>query len=183
MNAEEFLSPAAELAQLREDNALLRERLSAAIAATDAWRRRVLGVFVALEPIFTLRNEVTDEIERFAGPRAPVALARLSLAAIRGAVADHCGVAESDLVSPRQSQEISRPRDVFCFCARQLTSCTYGQIGRALGDRDHTTIVAAVRRVAARLAAGDGNNAASIAAVRRALGAAPPHREDERPGL
>jgi chromosomal replication initiator protein len=61
-----------------------------------------------------------------------------------------------------------RPRFAFCALAKEFTSLSYPQIGMMLGNRDHTTILHAVRR-AALIYAHDGEFMAQVDECRRRL--------------
>jgi hypothetical protein len=65
----------------------------------------------------------------------------LDMAAVTG------GVSVNDIMSGRQSPECVRPRQVFCWLAKQFTLLSYPQIGTQIGYRNHTTIMHACRRV------------------------------------
>jgi hypothetical protein len=43
-----------------------------------------------------------------------------------------------------------------CILSRQLTKCSYPQIGRMFGDRDHTTVLFAYRKISAMIAGNEG---------------------------
>jgi len=52
------------------------------------------------------------------------------------------------LKSPRRSRKIARPRQVAMWLTEKLLpDMSYPEIGRAFGDRDHTTVMHGVRRV------------------------------------
>lgn len=51
------------------------------------------------------------------------------------------------LKSPRREQKIVRPRQVACYLAYDKTGLSMPQVGRLLGNRDHTTIMHAVRKI------------------------------------
>ena len=57
-----------------------------------------------------------------------------------------------DLVSPSRAQAIAWPRQVAMYLTRELTDATLPAIGRAFGGRNHTTVLHACRRTAARIA-------------------------------
>jgi hypothetical protein len=61
--------------------------------------------------------------------------------------AEVSGVSIRDLQSERRSNEIVRPRQTFCWLARQFSLASFPQIGRLLGGRDHTTALYAFLRV------------------------------------
>jgi chromosomal replication initiation ATPase DnaA len=72
---------------------------------------------------------------------------------IARAVCDHFHVTMVDLVSKRRTARIVRPRQVVMFLARAHTTRSLPEIGRLLGDKDHTTVLHGVRSIADRLAA------------------------------
>lgn len=75
-----------------------------------------------------------------------------SMAAIKAAVAEEWGVSVLDLDSARRSAEIVRPRQAAMYLCRKITGRTLPEIGRAFGDRDHTTVGHALKAVTARMA-------------------------------
>lgn len=61
-----------------------------------------------------------------------------------------CGyycVRQIDVKSARRSMQLMRPRQVACWMAKQYTGMSLPQIGKHLGNRDHTTILHAVRKI------------------------------------
>lgn len=67
------------------------------------------------------------------------------------AVCAVCDVAEVDLKSSRRFRKLIKPRHLACFLLREYTNLSYPQIGRKLGNRDHTTILHGVQKVKANL--------------------------------
>jgi chromosomal replication initiator protein len=57
-----------------------------------------------------------------------------------------------DLVSTSRAQSVAWPRQVAMYLTRELTDATLPAIGRAFGNRNHTTVLHACRRTAARIA-------------------------------
>ncbi len=53
----------------------------------------------------------------------------------------------SDMISSRRSRNISRPRQLAMFLAKNLTSKSLPEIGRRFGGRDHTTVIHAVKKI------------------------------------
>lgn len=68
---------------------------------------------------------------------------------IQREVAGHFNIRVSDMHSPRRSREVARPRMVAMYLAKQLTTKSYPDIGRAFGGKDHTTIMHAVKTIPA----------------------------------
>jgi chromosomal replication initiator protein len=62
------------------------------------------------------------------------------------------GVTMDDLLSSSRAQPVAWPRQVAMYLARELTDQTLPAIGRAFGNRDHTTVMHACRRTAERMA-------------------------------
>jgi chromosomal replication initiator protein len=67
---------------------------------------------------------------------------------IQKVVAEYYKIRVSDLLSPRRSRTITRPRQVAMTLAKELTSHSLPEIGNAFGGRDHTTVLHACRKVA-----------------------------------
>lgn len=72
---------------------------------------------------------------------------RVTIDEIQKQVARHFNIRVADMFSARRSREIARPRQIAMYLAKNLTSLSYPEIGRHFGNRDHTTIMHAVRRV------------------------------------
>ncbi|WP_315838303.1 helix-turn-helix domain-containing protein [Bradyrhizobium prioriisuperbiae] len=70
---------------------------------------------------------------------------------IQHAVCAYYQVTLQDLLSPRRHAEIMRPRQVAVWLCRTMTALSMPKIGQLFGDRDHTTILAAIRKVADQL--------------------------------
>ena len=70
-----------------------------------------------------------------------------SLPDILFAVSAHYGVSVTDLKSQRRHKRLILPRHVFCYLAATATRKSLPQIGAVLGDRDHTTVLHAVRNI------------------------------------
>ena len=81
------------------------------------------------------------------GEAADIADAGDSLSGILLAVSAHYGVSVTDLKSARRHKRLVMPRHVFCYLAATATRKSLPQIGAFLGDRDHTTVLHAVRKI------------------------------------
>jgi len=78
-------------------------------------------------------------------------------------------VSKMDVMSARRYDYIIGARDTFYYLARHMTPRTHEEIGRFLGDRDHTTIIKGVSRISRRLS----KHRAKLAEVVTLLGADP----------
>lgn len=70
---------------------------------------------------------------------------------IKNAVAQHYGLAASELVSDDRSRRVAHPRQVAMFLARETTDLSLPNIARRFGRKDHTTVLHAVRAVEQRM--------------------------------
>ena len=68
-------------------------------------------------------------------------------------VADKYGVTAEDIIGKRRSREIATPRQVAMYICREMTDMSTTSIGRAFGDRDHTTVLHGCDKVADAIAA------------------------------
>lgn len=78
-------------------------------------------------------------------------LEKAKLEDILGYVCAETGISRADIKGPRRFRGLAYPRQEFCYLARNLTKRSLPQIGRAIGGRDHTTVMSAVRRVEERM--------------------------------
>ena len=81
---------------------------------------------------------------------------------------DYYNVRMSDLLSPKRSRNIARPRQMAMWLAKNLTTRSYPEIGRRFGNRDHTTAMHAVRKID-ELKAQDAQIAEDAELLRRML--------------
>lgn len=75
----------------------------------------------------------------------------LTVRLIAETAATHYGITYRDVVSHRRDRVTAHARLATYLLARQLTPCSFPTIGRALGKRDHTTVIDGARTMAARL--------------------------------
>ena len=73
---------------------------------------------------------------------------RVTIEEIQKQVAEHYNIRLTDMSSARRARAVARPRQVAMYLAKQLTSRSLPEIGRKFGNRDHTTVMHAVCRVA-----------------------------------
>jgi chromosomal replication initiator protein len=93
---------------------------------------------------------------------------RVTIEEIQRKVAEHWNIRLTDMSSARRARAVARPRQVAMYLAKQLTSRSLPEIGRKFGNRDHTTVMHAVSRVA-ELCARDAAFAEDVELLRRML--------------
>jgi chromosomal replication initiator protein len=72
---------------------------------------------------------------------------KVTMEVIKQKVCEHYNMRMTDLISARRARAVARPRQVAMYLAKQLTTRSLPEIGRAFGKRDHTTVLHAVRRI------------------------------------
>jgi len=93
---------------------------------------------------------------------------RVTIDEIQRKVAEHYNIRLTDMSSARRARNVARPRQVAMFLAKQLTGRSLPEIGRRFGNRDHTTVIHAVSRVA-ELMERDAGFAEDVELLRRML--------------
>ena len=71
----------------------------------------------------------------------------MTIEEIQRRVSEHYNIRLTDMSSARRARAVARPRQVAMYLAKQLTSRSLPEIGRKVGNRDHTTVIHAVQRV------------------------------------
>lgn len=72
----------------------------------------------------------------------------VSIDNIQRVVAEYFKIKITDLLSPRRTRSVARPRQIAMALAKELTSLSYPEIGEAFGGRDHTTVLHGCRNIA-----------------------------------
>jgi chromosomal replication initiator protein len=94
-----------------------------------------------------------------------------SLEDIQRVVCHHFKLRSTDMLSKDRHKSIAFARHVAMYLCKQRLKCSFPELGRAFGNRDHTTIMSAVRKVEA-LRSSDPEVRAHLEALERKLGAA-----------
>lgn len=62
-------------------------------------------------------------------------------------VAEHFGISPEDIVSKRRNSEFVQPRQICMYLCRKLTTESLQNIGKALGKKDHTTVIHGIDKI------------------------------------
>lgn len=144
-----------------------------AAAQSDRWRKRMM----ALRPA----------VVRLAAPPEPLPLAPVETAPappaeeedspartlirdVIGVAAVHFGVSVPELIGDRRNQPLVLYRQITVFAALKASGRSLPYVGRVLGGRDHTTILALKRVIERKLAERDGAVAFDLIAIMSRLG-------------
>lgn len=93
---------------------------------------------------------------------------KVTIEEIQRKVADHYNIRLSDLIGPKRTRTIARPRQVAMYLAKTLTTRSLPEIGRRFGGRDHTTIMHGIRKIE-ELKTGDSQLVEDLDLLRRLL--------------
>jgi chromosomal replication initiator protein len=113
--------------------------------------RELEGALIRLAAKSSLTGRLIDEeftLSELAmvSPRRPELM---SVEDIQRAVCNHFRLSNSDLLSKDRHKSVAFARQVAMYLCRQRLKCSFPELGRAFGNRDHTTVMSAVRRVEA----------------------------------
>ena len=71
----------------------------------------------------------------------------VSVESIQNLVASYFNLNIQELLSPRRSRSLARPRQIAMYLAKQYTTNSLPDIGRKFSNRDHTTVIHAVKKI------------------------------------
>jgi chromosomal replication initiator protein len=71
----------------------------------------------------------------------------LLVSKIQRAVAIYFEIPVQEMWSERRAHAVARPRQIAMYLTRELTGYSLPRIGRCFGNRDHTTVLHAIRVV------------------------------------
>ena len=77
-------------------------------------------------------------------------------------VSEHFGITSADIKGSRRTRAISEPRQLAMFLARKHTEHSYPELGRKFGGKDHTTVLAACRKLEKLLKENDSTTIAKV---------------------
>ena len=71
----------------------------------------------------------------------------ISIDKIQTITSNFFSISLNDMLSPRRSRPLARPRQIAMYFAKKLTTRSLPEIGRKFANRDHTTVIHAVKTV------------------------------------
>ena len=123
--------------------ALLAERLTESGRELEGVVTRLYAIWqymrtpITLDIVETAIRDLVHGIE----PR------RIKIEDILRIISRHYGVSKGDILSQRRHRSVVWPRQIGMYLAKQLTSRSLPEIGRRFGNRDHTTVLHAIRKI------------------------------------
>ena len=92
----------------------------------------------------------------------------INIETIQNVVAAHFNLNLSEMLSARRSRSLARPRQIAMYLAKQHTTNSLPEIGRKFSNRDHTTVIHAVKKID-ELLKKDNDIRESVAALKKKL--------------
>ena len=92
---------------------------------------------ITAEVVHSVIHELVNGVE----PR------RIKIEDILRIISRHYGVSRADILSQRRHRSVVWPRQIGMYLAKQLTARSLPEIGRRFGNRDHTTVLHAIRKI------------------------------------
>jgi len=93
------------------------------------------------------RMPTFQEISSHAGEMLQRGPKVVALADVERAICKTFGISTQELRSEAKSRNVSHPRILAMYLSREHTTAAFSEIGRYYGDRNHSTVIAAHRRV------------------------------------
>ena len=93
----------------------------------------------------------------------------LSIENIQKTVASYFTISLNEMLSPRRSRSLVRPRQIAMYLAKKLTTKSLPDIGRQFNNRDHTTVIHAVKTIE-KLISNDQNFKKSVEILKGKFG-------------
>lgn len=90
-------------------------------------------------------ENVEKSLRRFIQSKS--ATRRPSISIIKDIICDFYRISGEDIISARRNKELVYPRHVFMFLLKTELSMSFPNIGKEIGDRDHTTIMYGVKKI------------------------------------
>ena len=87
---------------------------------------------------------------------------------IQNVVSNYYNIALSEMLSQRRSRPLARPRQIAMYLAKKMTTRSLPEIGRRFANRDHTTVIHAVKTIT-RLSEQDDEMKKNISQIKSLL--------------
>ncbi len=87
---------------------------------------------------------------------------------IQNVVSNYFNISLNEMLSQRRSRPLARPRQIAMYLAKKMTTRSLPEIGRRFANRDHTTVIHAVKTIT-RLSEQDDEMKKSLSQIRSLL--------------
>ena len=116
--------------------------------------RELEGALTKIVALSKLNNrEINIELaeEALKDLISPNAVKEVTPQLILNVVSEHFGINSLDLIGQKRSKELVFPRQIVMYLCGEMTTESLQNIGKALGGRDHTTIIHGTKKIASEL--------------------------------
>jgi len=72
---------------------------------------------------------------------------RITIDSIQKATAEKFNIKQAQLKEKNNAKDIVRPRQVAMYLVKELTQASLPEIGRAFGNKHHTTVIHSLRKI------------------------------------
>ena len=132
--------------------------------------RELEGALNRLQAMAGLNNlpiteALADEVLRSLAPQRKK---EVTTDLVKRVVAEKFNVSVHDIVGKRRTHNIALARQVAMFLCRELTTCSYPELGALFGGRDHSTVIHA-RKVVAERADKDENFKSELSTIQSSI--------------
>ncbi len=100
--------------------------------------------FAKLNKVDITLENVTEALKDIISPNA---VRQVTAQVIISVVAEHFGITPDDIISKRRNSEFVQPRQICMYLCRKLTAESLQNIGKALGKKDHTTVIHGIDKI------------------------------------
>jgi chromosomal replication initiator protein len=125
----------------------IAQRVDSSVRALEGALIRVIA-YASLKGEAATPSLVRHILRRLGEDKSPDTC---GLSEIVDAAAQEFGVERASLLSADRRRAVTDARQVAMYLARELTAHSFTEIGRGIGNRDHTTAINAVKRIKAGL--------------------------------
>jgi len=116
--------------------------------------RELEGALTKIVALSKLNNrEINIELaeEALKDLISPNAVKEVTPQLIINVVSEHFGINSLDIIGQKRSKELVFPRQIVMYLCGEMTTESLQSIGKALGGRDHTTIIHGTKKIASEL--------------------------------
>ncbi len=93
------------------------------------------------------KSPSVDECRRILKDFINVNQKSINVESIQKIVANHFNLNIQEMLSSRRSRSLARPRQIAMYLSKQHTTNSLPDIGRKFSNRDHTTVIHAVKKI------------------------------------
>jgi chromosomal replication initiator protein len=130
----------------REENLHILDDVAFFLANTTNDLKILIKYFVSLQTYTSLYQRKID-MSTVKSIIKNTNIYQRSVNDIQKLTAEYFNISISDLLSNKKSRNFSYPRQVGMYLCRKLTDLSFKDIGGAFGDKDHSTVIYAVKRI------------------------------------